>query len=185
MQDTKKKGCLVAFNTKKLFTYQRYKIPADTRYNRDKAAKSVKKFLSVLEQSKGQREKVLDEEYSLSYHIQLPKDKHCYHNTGKAAGIAEPLDLRVTDFIKILIRSGCHGVKELESRALDFVTDVLFEGVCSPDLYRGRFYPERRKVRNLISYVKMETQFSKILDQENVQHFVSSCKEAKIHFTPR
>ena len=67
---------------------------------------------------------------------------------------------------------------------MDFVTDVLFEGVCSPDCYRGRFYPERRKIRNLIFYVKMETRFSEI-DQENVQHFVSSCKEAKIYFTPR
>ena len=67
---------------------------------------------------------------------------------------------------------------------MDFVTDVLFEGVCSPDRYCGKFYPERRKIRNLITYVKMETRFSKI-DQENVQYFVSSCREAKIQFTPR
>ena len=67
---------------------------------------------------------------------------------------------------------------------MGFVTDVLFEGVCSPDRYRGRFYPRRRKIRNLITYVKMETRFSKI-DQENVKHFASSCREAKIHFTPR
>ena len=40
---------------------------------------------------------------------------------------------------------------------MDFVTDVLFEGVCSPDLYCGRFYPERQKIRNLITYIKMET----------------------------
>ena len=70
---------------------------------------------------KSQREKVLDEEYHLSYLIQFPKGKHCYHNTGKMAGIAEPLDPRVTDFIKTLIPSGCCRVKELESRAMDFV----------------------------------------------------------------
>ena len=64
VQDTKKKGCLLVFNTKKLFTFPKYKIPA--RYNRGKAAKSVKKFLSSLEQSKGKKEKVLDEEYHLS-----------------------------------------------------------------------------------------------------------------------
>ena len=62
----KKKGCLLVFNTKKLFTFTKYKIPTDTRYNRDKAAKSVKKFLSSLEQSKGKKEKVLDEDYHLS-----------------------------------------------------------------------------------------------------------------------
>ena len=65
--------------------------------------------------------------------------------------------------------SGCRRVKELESQAMDFVTDVLFEGACSPDCYRGRFYPERQRIRNLITYVKMETRFSKI-DQENVQY---------------
>ena len=66
---------------------------------------------------------------------------------------------------------------------MDFVTGLLFEGVCSSDRFRGRFYPERRNIRNLITYIKMETQFSKI-DQGKVQHFVSPCREAKIHFTP-
>ena len=80
----KKKGYLVVFNTTKLFTFPNYKILTDTRCNRDKAAKSVKTFLTSFEQSKDQREKV---------------------------------------------------------RA------------CSPDCYRGRFYPERRKTRNLTTYV--------------------------------
>ena len=124
-----KKGCLLVFNTKKLFTFPEYKIPTDTRCNRDKAAKSVKKILPSLEQSKGKKEKVLDEEYHLSWLIQLPKGKHCCHNTGKAAGIAEPLDARVTDIIKKIIRSGCPRVKELESQAMDFVTGILFKGV--------------------------------------------------------
>ena len=53
-----------SLQSKKLFTFPKYKIP--TRYNRDKAAKSVKEFLSSLEQSKGKKEKVLDEEYHLS-----------------------------------------------------------------------------------------------------------------------
>ena len=42
-----------------------------------------------------------------------------------------------------MTRSGCRRVKALESRAMDFVTDVLFEGACIPDRYRGGFYPER------------------------------------------
>ena len=48
-----KKGCLIVFDTMKLFTFPKYKILTDTRYNRDKAAISVKKILSSLEQSKG------------------------------------------------------------------------------------------------------------------------------------
>ena len=116
-----------SLQSKKLFTFPKYKIP--TRQNRDKAAKSVKEFLSSLEQSKGKKEKVLDEEYHLSQLIQLPKGKHCYHNTVKIAGMVELLDASVTDIVKKMIRSGCRRVKELESRAMDFVMDVLFEVV--------------------------------------------------------
>ena len=67
---------------------------------------------------------------------------------------------------------------------MDFVTVVVFEDVCSPDRYLGRFYPGRPKIRNVITYIKMETKFSEI-DHENVQQFVSSCIEPKIHFTAR
>ena len=58
-------------------------------------------------------------------------------------------------------------MKGLESRAVDFVTDILFEDASKPDRYRGRFFPERRKIRNLITYIKTENKFSKI-EQENV-----------------
>ena len=43
--------------------------------------------------------------------------------------MAELLDASVTDIVKKMIRSGCRRVKELESRAMDFVMDVLFEVV--------------------------------------------------------
>ena len=75
-------------------------------------------------------------------------------------------------------------MKELESRAADFVSDVQFEGASKPDRYRGRFFPERRKVRNLITYIKIENRFSKI-DPENVENFVSTCQQAKTRFSPR
>ena len=49
------KGYLVVFNTKKLFTFPKYKIPTDTRYNKNKAAKSVKKnclFIRTVKRAK-------------------------------------------------------------------------------------------------------------------------------------
>ena len=52
VHDTKK-GCLVVFNTKKLSRIPKCKIPADTRYNRDKAAKFVKKNYFFLRTVKG------------------------------------------------------------------------------------------------------------------------------------
>ena len=74
-------------------------------------------------------------------------------------------------------------MKELELMAADFVTDVLFSGASEPDWYRGRFFPERRKIRNLTNYIKIENRFSKI-DQKNVENFVSACQQLKIRFTP-
>ena len=67
--------------------------------------------------------------------------------------------------------------------AADFVTDVLFAGASEPDWYRERFFPERRKIRNLTNYIKIENRFSKI-DQKNVENFVSACQQLKIRFTP-
>ena len=74
-------------------------------------------------------------------------------------------------------------MKELELMAADFVTDVLFSGASEPDWYRGRFFPERRKIRNLLNYIKIENRCSKI-DQKNVENFVSACQQLKIRFTP-
>ena len=95
------------------------------------------------------------------YIVTFPKTKHLYHHTGIAAGVTAPLDPCVNDFIKKLIRSGFRRVKESESRAADFVTDILFEGASKPDRYRGRFFPERRKIRDLKRKLKLKTDFQK------------------------
>ena len=58
----------------------------------------------------------------------------------KKTSIATTTQVKLTDFIKTLIRSGRRHVKELESRVMDFVIDVLFNVACSPDCYRGSFY---------------------------------------------
>ena len=64
-------------------------------------------------------------------------------------------------------------MKELELMAADFVTDVLFAGASEPDWYRGRFFPERRKIRNLTNYIKIESRCSKI-DQNQFPMLITS-----------
>ena len=184
IQDTKKKGCPVIFNTKKILSFPEFKIPGNTRNNNDKASKLIKTFLNDLKEAKDK--KTIMKKCKFEYIFTFPKTKHLYHHAGIDAGVTEPLEPAGSnsDFIKKVIHSGCRSVKELESTAADFVTDVLFEGASKPDRYRGRFFPERRKTRNLITYIKIENRFSKI-DQENVEYFVSTCQKAKIRFTPR
>ena len=182
LQDAKKKGCPVIFSTKKILSFPEFKIPNNTSNNKDKASKLIKTFLNDLKEAKDK--KATMKQCKFEYIVTFPKAKHLYHHTGIAAGVTEPLDPRVNDFIKKLIRSWFSRVKELKSRAADFVTDILFEGASKPDRYRGRFFPERRKIRNLTTYIKTKNRFSKF-DQENVENFVSTCQQAKIRFTPR
>ena len=149
VQDTKKKGCPVIFSTKNILSFPEFKIPSNTRNNKDKASKLIKTSLNDLKEAKDK--KTTMKQCKFEYIVTFPKTKHLYHHTEIAAGVTEPLDPRVSDFIKKLIRSGCRRVKEWESRAADFVTDFLFKGASKPDRYRGRFFPERRKIRNLMT----------------------------------
>ena len=86
---------------------------------------------------------------------------------GQAAGLVEPLDEKVALYLKEIIRNGCRRVKELQSRASEFVREKIFHGERPPESLRRSFNPNRKKVRNLITRVKLETRHSKI-DQENV-----------------
>lgn len=179
-QDTKKKDCPVIFNIKKIFSFPAFRIENDTRFNRDKATKQLKESFSKLLNGSSSGES----NHHSQFIVRFPTGGHRFHNTGIAAGIIEPLDDRISSFLKKIIRGGCRRVKELESRALDFVKEELFHGESNPSVYRSRFYPERKKIRNLITFVKVESRYSKI-DQENVALLASNCNNADIRFIPR
>ena len=88
---------------------------------------------------------------------------------GVAAGFVEPLDERVNTYLKSLVRSGGCRIKELQNRAKEFVVNTIFSGEKNSAMFQNCFCPGRRKLKNIITVVKLETRFSKI-DQENIQH---------------
>ena len=107
------------------------------------------------------------------------------HHMGQAAGLVEPLDERVALYLKEIIRNGCRRVKELQSRASEFVREKIFHGERPPESLRRRFNPNRKKVRNLITRVKLETRHSKI-DQENVAKQTEEwARWDQVFFSPR
>ena len=53
-------------------------------------------------------------------------DNHKYHNTGEAAGLIEPLDESVAEFLKRLIQQGTKNAKELQRRALVVFLGSIF-----------------------------------------------------------
>ena len=83
------------------------------------------------------------------------------------------------------MRSGCRRIKELQNRAKEFVVNKIFSGEKNSAMFRNRFCSSRRKSKNIITIVKLETRFSKI-DQENVQHLNKSWKQlGDIYFSAR
>ena len=55
VQDTKKKGCPVIFSNKKILSFLEFKIPSNTRNNKDKASKVIKTFLNDLREAKDKK----------------------------------------------------------------------------------------------------------------------------------
>ena len=104
---------------------------------------------------------------------------------GVAAEFIEPLDERANTYLKSLVRSDCGRIKELQNRAKEFVVNTIFSGEKNSAMFRNRFGPSRGKLKNIITIAKLETQFSKI-DQENIQHLNNSWKQlGGIYFSPR
>ncbi|XP_057305696.1 uncharacterized protein LOC130644203 [Hydractinia symbiolongicarpus] len=104
---------------------------------------------------------------------------------GEAAGLIEPLDQRVANYMKQLIRGGCRKTRELKLAAAEFVKNTIFSGRSNPEKSRRRFTPSRKKIKNLITSVKIETRYSKI-DQENVESLKNEWSDwADIYFSAR
>ena len=58
----------------------------------------------------------------LRYLCQFPDPSaHQNHRTSQAAGISEPLDNKVGEYLKKQIREGCRRKKDIQSRAKLFV----------------------------------------------------------------
>ena len=97
----------------------------------------------------------------------------------------EPLDDRVSAYIRKAVKSRCRRPKELQSRVKEFVLNEIFFDENPPPSIRRRFYPNRRKVKNIVNSIKQKARHSKI-DQENLMALTENWKKpANIHFTPK
>ena len=97
--------------------------------------------------------------------------------------LAELLDEKIVKYLKKLIRNGCRNSKDVPSRATEILWDKIFFGKNHPGSLRRKFNPNRKKIKNLITSVKIETRYSKI-DQENDANVKEDWgKWADIYFT--
>ncbi|XP_057290826.1 uncharacterized protein LOC130613509 [Hydractinia symbiolongicarpus] len=180
-QHTKKLDCPVVFSVKKLLLFPGYKIEKDSKWNRTVASKKLKGALVKYHMKDDQ----LTIESRLQYITTFPTETHSNHNMGEAAGLIEPLDQRVANYMKQLIRGGCRKTRELKLAAAEFVKNTIFSGRSNPEKSRRRFTPSRKKIKNLITSVKIETRYSKI-DQENVESLKNEWSDwADIYFSAR
>jgi len=106
---------------------------------------------------------------------------HKFHHSGEASWLIEPLDERVSIYLKKCIRNGCKKPKDLKHRGREYVKEHIFHGEQHPSYLRRRFFPSRKKIKNLIYSVKSELRHSKI-DQENLEHLIKEWEnDASIH----
>ena len=120
--------------------------------------------------------------YNKVFSYALYLESHRYHNSGEAALLMEPLDKRVSAYIRKTVKSGWRRPKELQSRIKEFVRNqILFDE--NPPSLRRRFYLNMRKVKNIVNSIKQEVRHSKI-DQENLMALTENWeKSANIHFS--
>ena len=99
-QHTKKVDCPVVLSVKKTLTFTLFKIEKDTKRRRTEAAKKIKSYLEEMKQL-GKIVKSEEFKGKLQYLCQFPDPSaHQNHHTGQAAGISEPLDNRVFEYLK-------------------------------------------------------------------------------------
>ena len=187
--ESKKLNCPAQFTVKKILYFPEFSISSDTKRKRLHAAKLLREGLMkaknshtsngnfdddvdfVVGKMKPKKKEIV---VSLQFITKFPSmSDHQFHHQGQAAGLIEPLDEEVRDFVKKIVRGGVRRKAEILSRIADFVNNDLFAGEPNPDRLRRRFKPDAQTIRNLISSVKSETRFSKF-DQENVAELKKS-----------
>jgi serine/threonine-protein kinase RIO1 len=122
---------------------------------------------------------------TLQYIVCFPQQDHQFHHKGKVAGLSEKLDERVSEYLRRLVVNGTNRVQELQSRAAEFVEEKVFFGEKKIEMTRRRFCPSRKKVRNIITSVRLKKRFSRF-DQENIMQMKEKWSEwADVYFMPR
>ena len=133
---TKKVDCPAALSVKKILTFPLFKIEKDTKRRRTKGAKKIKSYLEKMKQL-GKTAKNEEFKGKLQYLCQFPDPSaHQKHHTGLAAGISEPLDNRVVEYLKKQIREGSRRKKDLQNTAKLFVDQTILLGK-NPTIFRN------------------------------------------------
>ena len=203
-QPSKKMSCPAQFAVKKLLYFPGYEVAkSSSKWKQDEKKKSLKKKLMSLKNSiipseeeedvdfvvaRKKRKVGVEEKVAavLNYiTIFPPMSDHQFHHQGEAAGLIEPLDERVREYIKKLVRGGVRRKADILSRTKEYVNEEIFQGLSNPDRLRRRFKPDPHTIRNIIACVRYETRYSKF-DQENVMELKKKWEaDANVKFIPK
>ena len=169
-QPTKKMDCPVKFCFKKIYLFTSYKLTCNTKHNQEKVTQLLREDLK----NSKEKNKVFG---SLQYLVIFPNENdHKFNCTGEAATFIQPVDARVTEFIRKQIKEDCRVPKDMQSRTEYFVRETIFDGQKTKEIKRKTFVSSRKKIRNLILLVRNDTRYLKI-DQENISHLKAQWKD--------
>ena len=130
------------FCVKKNYLFTSCKVGIDTKNNRKKINQNLRSDLETLKKNKKSCENL----GSLQYLVIFPNEnQHRFHYQGEAATVIQPVDSRVTDFIRKQIREGCRAPKNIQSRTEYFVKETIFNGQETKESKKRTIVPSRKK----------------------------------------
>nr|XP_047122448.1 uncharacterized protein LOC124805945 [Hydra vulgaris] len=183
-QPTKKMDFPVSFSVKKIMIFYETKLPKNNKYNRTNAGRQLK------EQFIAARSKSSPQIGQLVYLLKWPTEPHENHNISEAAGLIEPLDKRVNNFLREQIRSGCKGIRDLESIAEGYINLVILPTFSDNDFHRRQYTPSRRKLKNIIISEKLKNRYaegdiwfeglSKRIEAQTVENDIDSQSDEEV-----
>ena len=130
------------FCVKTIYRYTSYKVGIDSKNNREKINRNLRNDIETRKKNKKNCENL----GSLQYLVIFPNEnQHRFHYQGEAATVIQPVDSRVTDFIRKQIKEGCRMPKDIQSRTEYFVKETIFNGQKTKESKRRKFVPSRKK----------------------------------------
>ena len=179
-QPSKKMDCPAHFSVKKVLYFPEYKLSGkESKRKQDDVKKQLRTSLINLKalidsESTEMNEidfsisnkRVSSQEISASMQVLLQYitifpalSAHKFHHQGQAAGLIEPLDSRVREHVKTLVRGGVRRKADIISRVSDYVSKEIFHGEPMSLHLRRRFKPTSTTIKNIVASVKLETRY--------------------------
>lgn len=173
VQPSKKKGCPAKIKIRHVLKFPGYQLAENqnSKYIRNQVAAKLKEDL------KYKNHDVLSEH---RFYVSFPEnDEHCNHLKGEASCILQPMDRRLSEYIKkIVMEHGVTSTLKMKLLLEVHLKEFIFKDTPLPPKYNKRFWPSLKDIYNHMGSQLLKLRDS-CIDQQIIQEMVT--KENSYH----